>query len=173
MIRPEVRASFWRWRELIIGLLVVALGAYWYFTSFGLLKLVGVVTMLFGAMAIFVGQQRGRFRVTGSAPGIVNLVEGQISYFGPKEGGAIAIADITGVSLVKHEDMQSWRLDQNGHPSLIIPITAQGGELLFDAFAELKDLNLENMVHQISQENEHSTVIWRRNDYGRNDRYLH
>ena len=173
MIRPEVRASFWRWRELMIGLLVVALGAYWYFTSFGLLKLAGVVTMLFGAMAIFVGQQRGRFRVTGSAPGIVNLVEGQISYFGPKEGGAIAIADITGVSLVKHEDMQSWRLDQNGHPSLIIPITAQGGELLFDAFAELKDLNLENMVHQISQENEHSAVIWRRNDYGRNDRYLH
>ena len=173
MIRPEVRASFWRWRELIIGLLVVALGAYWYFTSFGLLKLAGVVTMLFGAMAIFVGQQRGRFRVTGSAPGIVNLVEGQISYFGPKEGGAIAIADITGVSLVKHEDMRSWRLDQNGHPSLIIPIAAQGGELLFDAFAELKDLNLENMVHQISQENEHSAVIWRRNDYGRNDRYLH
>ena len=173
MIRAEVKASFWRWRELIIGILVMALGANWYFTSFGMLKLAGAVAILFGAISIFVGQQRGRFRVTGSAPGIVGLVEGQISYFGPKEGGAIAIADITGVSLVTHEDMRSWRLDQNGHPSLIIPITAQGGELLFDAFAELKDLNLENMVHQISQVNENSAVIWRRNDYGRNDGYLH
>jgi hypothetical protein len=173
MIRAEVKASFWRWRELIIGILVMALGANWYFTSFGMLKLAGAVAILFGAISIFVGQQRGRFRVTGSAPGIVGLVEGQISYFGPKEGGAIAIADITGVSLVTHEDMRSWRLDQNGHPSLIIPITAQGGELLFDAFAGLKDLNLENMVHQISQVNENSAVIWRRNDYGRNDGYLH
>ena len=173
MIRAEVKASFWRWRELIIGILVMALGANWYFASFGLLKLAGAVAILFGAISIFVGQQRGRFRVIGSAPGIVGLVEGQISYFGPKEGGVIAIADITGVSLVTHEDMRSWRLDRNGHPSLIIPITAQGGELLFDAFAELKDLNLENMVHQISQVNENSAVIWRRNDYGRNDRYLH
>ena len=173
MIRPEIRASFWRWHELVIGILVFALGAEWYFKSFGLLKLLGAVVMLFGAITIFVGQQRGRFRVTGSAPGVVSLIEGQISYFGLKEGGMIAIADITGVSLVTHDDMRSWRLDQNGHSSLIIPITAKDGEILFDAFAELEGLNLENMVHQISQDTEYSVVIWRRKDYGRNDRYLH
>ena len=81
MIRPEVKASFWRWRELIIGILAVVIGANLYFTSFGLLKLTGAVAILFGAIAIFVGQQRGRFRITESAPGIVNLVEGQINYF--------------------------------------------------------------------------------------------
>jgi hypothetical protein len=85
----------------------------------------------------------------------------------------IAIADITAVSLVTHDDMRSWRLDQNGHSSLTIPITAKDGEILFDAFAELEGLNLENMVHQISQDTEYSVVIWRRKDYGRNDRYLH
>ena len=173
MIRPEIKASFWRWREFVIGFLVVAIGGNWYLTSFGLLKLAGAVTMLLGAITIFVGQQRGRFRVTGSAPGIVSLIEGQITYFSPKEGGTIAIGDITGVSLVTHDNMRSWRLDQNGHSSLIIPITAKGGEILFDAFAELKGLNLKNTVAQISRDTKHSAMIWRRNDYGRNDRYLH
>jgi hypothetical protein len=173
VIRPEAKASLWRWRELVIGILVVVIGANWFFTSFGLLKSAGAVAMVFGAIAIFVGQQRGRFRISGSAPGIISLVEGQITYFGPHDGGTIATADITGVSLVTHADMRSWRLDQNGQASLIIPITASGGDLLFDAFAELKGLNLENMVRQISQESNHSVVIWRRTDYELNDQYLH
>ena len=173
MIRPEVKEALWRWRELILGIIIMALGANWYITSFGLLKFAGAVTILFGAITIFVGQQRGRFRVNGLAPGIVSLIEGQISYLGTKNRGTVAIADITGVSLITHEEMRSWRLDQNAQASLIIPVTAKGGELLFDAFTELKGLNLENMVRQISRANKHSAVIWRRDDYGRNDQYLH
>ena len=109
----------------------------------------------------------------GLAPGIVSLIEDQISYFGPHHGGTISIANITSVNLITYEEIRSWRLDQNGKPSLIIPVAAMGGELLFDAFTKLKDLNLENMVRQLSQENEHSAIIWRSDDYGINGQYLH
>lgn len=173
MIRPEAKALLLRWRELILGIIIVALGAKLYITSFGLLKIASAVAIIFGAIAMYIGQQRGRFRMDGLAPGIVSLIEDQISYFGPHHGGTISIANITSVNLITYEEIRSWRLDQNGKPSLIIPVATMGGELLFDAFTKLKDLNLENMVRQLSQENEHSAVIWRSDDYGRNGQYLH
>lgn len=173
MIRPQAQAFLLRWRELILGIIIVALGAKLYITSFGLLKIASAVAIILSAIAMYIGQQRGRFRVDGLAPGIVSLIEDQISYFGPHHGGTISIANVTSVNLITYEEIRSWRLDQNGKPSLIIPVATMGGELLFDAFTKLKDLNLENMVRQLSQENEHSAVIWRSDDYGRNGQYLH
>ena len=131
------------------------------------------MAIIFGAIAMYIGQQRGRFRVNGLAPGFVRLVEGQISYFGPHHGGTISIANIMSVNLITYQEIRSWRLDQNGKPSLIIPVAATGGELLFDAFTKLKDLNLENMVRQVSRENENSAVIWRSDDYCGNSQCLH
>lgn len=158
---------------MILATIIIALGAKLYITSVGLLKITSAVAIVFGAIAMYIGQQRGRFRVDVLAPGFVSLVEGQISYFGPHHGGTISIANITSVNLITYEEIRSWRLDQNGKPSLIIPVAAMGGELLFDAFTKLKDINLENMVRQLSQENEPSAVIWRSDDYGRNGQYLH
>ena len=171
--QTSAKAFLLRWRELILGIIIVALGAKLYITSFGLLKIASAVAIIFGAIVMYIGRQRGRFRVDVLAPGFVSLVEGQISYFGPHHGGTISIANITSVNLITYEETRSWRLDQNGKPSLIIPVATMGGELLFDAFTKLKDLNLENMVRQLSQENEHSAVIWRSDDYGRNGQYLH
>ena len=173
MIRPQAKAFLLRWRELILGIIIVALGAKLYITSFGLLKIASAVAIILSAIAMYIGQQRGRFRMDGVAPGIVSLIEDQISYFGPHHGGTISIANITSVNLITYEEIRSWRLDQNGKPSLIIPVAAMGGELLFDAFTKLKDINLENMVRQLSQENEHSAIIWRSNYYGINGQYLH
>ena len=140
MIRPQAKAFLLRWRELILGIIIVALGAKLYITSFGLLKIASAVAIILSAIAMYIGQQRGRFRMDGVAPGIVSLIEDQISYFGPHHGGTISIAYITSVNLITYEETRSWRLDQNGKPSLIIPVAAMGGELLFDAFTKLKVL---------------------------------
>ena len=82
MIRPQAKTFIWRWRELILGIIIVALGAKLYITCFGLLKIASAVAIIFGAIVMYIGQQRGHFRVDVLAPGFVSIVEGQISYLG-------------------------------------------------------------------------------------------
>ena len=59
MIRPQAQAFLLRWRELILGIIIVALGAKLYITSFGLLKIASAVAIILSAIAMYIGQQRG------------------------------------------------------------------------------------------------------------------
>ena len=173
LIRQEAKETLWRWRELGIGILFSFLGLFWFIQSFGLLKWMGGGFVVLGLLLMFIGQQRGRFRHSEKGVGVVGFVEGQITYFGPIEGGAIAVSDITGVTLITHEGIKCWRLDQNGQDALIIPVSARGSEHLFDAFAEITGFPLERMLRQLAQKTTQSSIIWRRVDYGHDQKYLH
>jgi len=173
LIRPEARTAFWRWREFEVGIIVCVLGIYWFVESFGLLKWTGAGFALIGLVLMFIGQQRGRFRRFEKGTGIISAVEGQITYFGPLEGGTIAVADITGVSLIVHEGRRCWRFDRNGQDALIIPVSAKGGEHLFDSFAEIDGFPLEHMLRQLADQTSQSSIVWRRVDYCHDQKYLH
>ncbi len=166
MIRPEAKETLWRWRELEIGIAICFFGLYLFVQTFGLLKWIGTGFALLGLILIFIGQQRGRFRHSEKGAGVVGIVEGQITYFGPLEGGTIAVADISGVSLIIHGDSRCWCLHQNGQDALIIPVSAKGGEHLFDAFAEIDGFSLEQMLGQLADATSQSSIVWRRVDYG-------
>ena len=173
LIRPEIKETLWRWRELGIGIFVCLLGFFWFFQSFGLLKWTCASFALLGFVLIFIGQQRGRFRNSEKGAGVIGVVEGKITYFGPLEGGTIAVADIIGVSLIIQGCIRCWRLDQNGQDALIIPISAKGGEHLFNAFAEIDGFPLEQMLRQLADETSQSSIVWRRVDYGHHQKHLH
>lgn len=173
MIRPEAKEGLWRWRELGLGIILCLLGVYWFVQSFGLLKSIGAGCVLLGLLLMFIGQQRGRFRHSEKGVGVIGVVEGQIAYFGPLEGGTIAVADITGVSLIIHAGSRCWRLDQSEQDALIVPVSAKGGEHLFDAFAEIDGFPLEQMLRHLADETSQSSIIWRKVDYGRDQKYLH
>ena len=173
MIRPEAKETLWRWRELGIGIIVWILGFYWFVQSFGLLKWTGAGFILLGLILLFIGQQRGRFRHSGKGVGVVDVVEGQITYLGPKEGGTIFIADIIAVSLISHGSIRCWRFEEHGQAALIIPVSAKGGEHLFDTFAEIKGFPLEQMLRQLADETIQTNFVWRRVDRDHDQKYLH
>ena len=105
--------------------------------------------------------------------GVVDVVEGQITYFGPKEGGTIIVADITAVSLISHGGIRCWRFDERGQAALIIPVSAKGGEHLFDIFAEIDGFPLEQMLRQLANETTQNSFIWQMDDCGHYKKYLH
>ncbi|SHI95004.1 hypothetical protein SAMN05444000_10424 [Shimia gijangensis] len=158
-IRPEARAAMLRWRETMLGLLVVLLGLYWA-TGFGILKWVGVALLVAGTGFVLAGVQRARFRGAQGGPGVVQVDERQITYFGPLDGGAVAIDDLSGVSLDARSDPPMWVLRQPGHPELHIPVNAKGTDALFDAFAALPGIRTEHMLTQLKQKPDHPVVIW-------------
>ena len=76
-LRPEVRALLWRWRELLVGV-VLALFGLWLVLGPGfLLSVPGFALLIGGAIFAFLGVQRGRFRGADGGAGAVQVMKGR------------------------------------------------------------------------------------------------
>lgn len=158
-IRPEAQAAILQWREVLIGLAVLILGLWWTAGS-GILKWVGVAITLGGAVLIYTGLQRARFRSANGGPGVVTVDEGEISYFGPLSGGVASIADLNMVVLDPTQKPPVWILQQPRQMDIAIPVNAEGTDQLFDAFAKLPGIRTEYMLSSLKADNSQPVVIW-------------
>ncbi len=161
-VRPEATAALWRWREVVAAAGVLALGIWWALGATGLLQWLGVALCAIGAILAAAGMQRGRFRNAQDGPGVVSVDEGQITYFGPLTGGAVALGDLSRVTLDPTGQPAHWRLAQRGQPDLMIPVTASGADQLFDAFATLEGIRTEHMLAKLKRPGSHPVVIWQK-----------
>lgn len=162
MIRPEAKAQLMRWREVLAGCFCAGLGLWWLIGPGHLLMLPAVGLLFAGSALIWVGVQRARFRAAGQGPGSVRVDEGQITYFGPLTGGAVALRELTHLTLDKSLFPAHWRLLQPGSTELLIPVNAEGADALFDAFATLPGLRTERMLNALQGSDTHAIVIWQR-----------
>ena len=160
-MRPEASAAIARWREALIGGAVALLGIYWA-SGTGLLKWIGFFLVFAGGALVLAGIQRARFRMAGVGPGVVQVDERQVTYFGPLDGGAVAIGDIQTLTLDTSSVPPVWVLSQPGQGDLHIPVNAEGSDALFDAFAALPGIRTEHMLAQLEQKPDHPVVIWSR-----------
>jgi len=161
-IRPEAQDAMIRWRESLIGGALIAVGVFWITGPGGLLGLVGWVVALAGLALAVVGFQRARFRMQGQGPGVVQIDEGQITYFGPLSGGAIATAELDRLTLDPTAKPAHWVLSQVGQPPISIPVNAEGADALFDVFSALPGLRTERMLAELHNSTAHPVVIWER-----------
>ena len=163
MIRPELRAALWRWRETLTGLAVVAFGLWWLGTFFSPVAWIGWAFLALGTALAAAGWQRARFRTAGQGPGVVQVVERRLGYFGPLTGSAV---DIDGISRLE--------LDPDAHPAphwivtaidgtrLEIPINATGADALFDAFSTLPGIRTETLLDVLSRTPDARVTVWSR-----------
>lgn len=167
-VRPEARAALWRWREVLTGLGALVLGLWWVLGTTGLLQWVGGAVALAGAALAAAGVQRGRFRAGAGGPGVVQVDEGQIAYFGPLTGGVVALSEITALTIDHTARPPHWVLEQPDQDDLRIPLNAEGAEALFDVFASLPGLRTERMLAAMRNGAGHPPdrpeVIWKRPD---------
>ncbi len=159
-IRPQAREALIRWREALVGGAASALGIWWVFGNGPLLLLPGAVLAIGGIALIWIGFQRARFRSAGEGPGTVQVDEGQITYFGPLTGGAVALRELTHVTLDATLFPSHWRLKQGGASELLVPVNAAGAERLFDAFSTLPGFSMEHALTALRSDEKHSIVIW-------------
>jgi len=161
-IRPEAMQSLARWREVLIGTGALALGVWWVLGTSGLLHWIGYVVAAAGLALIAAGVQRARFRGARGGAGVVQVDEGQIAYFGPLSGGAVARSEMTAVLIDPSGHPAHWILRQPDQPDLHIPVNAEGADELFDAFAALPGLRTEYMLARMKAPGDQPTVIWQK-----------
>ena len=161
-IRPEARAAIRRWRGVLIALVVLLTGLWWGLAASGIVGWVGYALIAIGAALLVTGGQRLRFRTGRGGPGVVTLDEGEITYFGPLTGGSVSLDDMTALSLNTTGKPRHWVLSQLGQPDLCIPLSAEGADILFDAFAALPGIQTEKMLSAMRSTGGHSIVIWQK-----------
>lgn len=162
-LRPEARAFLWRWRDTLVGLALIALGLWWGLRFFGALKWLGYVVILLGVTIAVAGVQRARFRQAGLGPGVVQINERRLSYFGPLDGGVMDVSDLMRLELdpTAHPDA-NWILTGVGGQRLCIPVNAAGAEDLFDVFAALPGIKTEQILAVLSRTPDARVVVWGR-----------
>lgn len=146
LIRPEAQAALWRWRELFAAVALAAVGLWLAALGGFVLLPLGAVVVALAAGFGLLAWRRLRFAQTGDAPGVVELDEGQISYFGPDLGGAVALRELVELRLITVGGRRLWRLRQQDGQALLIPVDAMGAERLFDAFAGLPGMDTGVLV---------------------------
>lgn len=162
-LRPEVRAFFWRWREVFSAGLVIALGLWWALGGVGITVWLGYVFIGIGAAWAYAGFQRARFAQDGTGPGVVQVRERRLGYFGPLDGGVIDVEDLTKLELdpASHPE-PSWVLSGVGGQRIAIPINAKGADDLFDVFAALPGIKTETVLDVLSRTPDARVTLWSR-----------
>ena len=160
-LRPEARATLWRWREVLFAVGLAALGLWWALSSFGVVRWMGVVLVLLAAGIAFAGLQRARFRQGGQGPGVVVLDERRLVYMGPLTGGAMDVADLTRLELEPAAlPAPHWVLTGVGGQGLAIPVNAEGSEALFDVFAALPGIRSGQMLAVLERTPGARVTVW-------------
>lgn len=135
-----------RWRGAIAAVALAGLGLWWALGSGGIVAVLGWCMVALGAALGWSDWQRRRFAVAGDAPGLVEVLEGRISYFGPAGGGVAALSEIEAILIAERAGRRAWVLRSPGQPDLVIPVAAHGAAALFDAFGSLPGLTGGTLV---------------------------
>ncbi|EBA12085.1 hypothetical protein [Roseobacter sp. CCS2] len=162
-LRPEVRAFFWRWREVLLAFVVLLLGIWWALTGVGINVWLGYIFCLIGIGWGVAAVQRARFAQDGDGPGVVQIRERRLAYFGPLDGGIMDVADLSRLEIdpTSHPD-PSWVLTSIEGQVLTIPINAKGAEDLFDVFAALPDIKTTTVLDVLSHTPDARVTVWSR-----------
>ncbi|WP_102226054.1 hypothetical protein [Acidimangrovimonas sediminis] len=161
-LRPEATALLHRWREAIAAAAIAAGGVWIVFWGGYFFAALGAAIALTGAGLGLIARRRMRFARGTGAPGLVEVVEGQIGYFGPHGGGYVALADLDELALVSRGSGRAWRLAQGDGTLLAIPVDAAGAEALFDAFAGLPGLETPALIAALDGPELAARIVWRR-----------
>ena len=117
----------WRYSDALIGIAISVLGVGWALSSVGFMVTLGYAVTIAGALLIFAGIQRGRFKSDPMGTGIVAIDEGQVTYFGPYDGGSVHVDDLIQVDIDRSQPNEpAWLLLAEGADPLRIPMNASG-----------------------------------------------
>jgi hypothetical protein len=166
LIRPEVVAGLRRGREAITAGAVIGIGLWLAWLGGLVLVPLGLGVAGVGAAWALQALRRLRFAQGVEAPGVVEVDEGQVGYFGPGIGGFVGLPDLVELRLVAIRGRRMWRLKQADGQALLVPVDAAGAERLFDAFASLPGMDTQALVSALEPRGtvgvSDSLVIWRR-----------
>lgn len=162
MIRPEIKAGLWKWREVIASAAVFCVGIWWGLASFGIVQWLGWGLAVLGVGFALSAAQKVRFQSDGDGPGVVTLDERRVTYLGPLDGG---VADLDLMVQLDLTRAPAWRLINGDGHYIDIPTNAKGADRLFDVFTALPGMKTEYMLSVLARDRPVQMTVWMAPDH--------
>ena len=166
-LRPEATGAVRRWAETGVAAAVAGaalwVGVIWtrQGAPVGWVALGGAAVALFWLRAALLGAlARGR----ADGPGMVVLREGEVGYFGPWDGGVLALDRLERVEVYRRQPGHDpfWRLVTMDGEALLIPSDAEGADHLPDALAALPGFSDLAAIAVLRRQEAGHHVVWER-----------
>ena len=169
LIRPEAAAFLKKWREAILGGVVLMFNIQLAASSVGLLRGLAFAGILIGAALFIEGVRRARLPDGTGGVGVVDVDERQITYFGPHGGGAVSIDELIRVKVRTTEQGPTasdffWEFTQADGQRLTIPGDAENAGALFDVLTVLPGADYEAVISASGSTEVAEYVVWQVSD---------
>jgi len=166
-VRPEAMAQVIRWRDVLVAAALAALGIWMFATKMGVPKVAGGLLILVAVALAWTGIRRARFVGKGDGPGVVELDERQISYFGPLGGGSLAVDSLQRITIQTGLDRDKqpqryWLLEGQNGDTLRIPASAKNAQALFDAVTALNGVNYDQAIKALQATQTDHFMVWQK-----------
>ncbi len=168
MFRPEAIARLARWKEpiLIALVLIFAIRQFWRAVIYQswISGVVGLILIAVVASLLYVSYLRARLKRDVNGPGIVEIDEQNITYFGPTSGGEVSLDSIRRLQLSTLPSTlgdRNWIIWHHGG-SLVIPVASSGADRLLEVFTALPGFRYEPAIRAIESDKTEIFTIWSR-----------
>ena len=167
MIRSDVIEAAKRWREALAGAALAALGVWHTVFGYGIVPYIGMAISFAGAILMFTGFQRARIRRGKDGPGVVDVIERQVTYFSAQNGVSFSFDDVSAINIETAgegaNEHMVWVFDIRGEGTHFIPADAVGAEKLFDALAGFIGASTQNVVRASGSKTKERFPVWQDN----------
>ncbi|MGR3723381.1 hypothetical protein [Abyssibius alkaniclasticus] len=165
LIRPKARERLSRWIEplALAAAMLLALRLAWLGIARGAWVLVGLGLVLAAVLGvlIYLAILRASLARRLAAVGLVEVDERRITYLAPSLGGSLDLDDLRRVALsTGRGGTQSWVLYAPDQTPLVIPLGAEGADILPDTFAALPGLSLATLLRSVAAARPGMESIW-------------
>ncbi len=129
--------------------------------TFGVTRWLAIALGLLGLGLVWTGAQRWRFAVRDRGPGVVEVDERRLVYWGPLAGGTVDLDDLLRLELDRSSGpLGHWVLTTLRGEVLAVPVNADGAEALLDLFTALPGLRTEGLLAALEGAAQGRSVLW-------------
>ncbi|MFV0360244.1 hypothetical protein [Tropicimonas sp.] len=161
-LRPEVVRLLRRWREVLAALAAAAFGAWLASRGGPLMAALGGAVVAASLALAVIAWRRQRFRLDVTAPGVVHVDEGRVTYLGPVMGGSLSLAELAEIEVIDVAGgRRCWRLMQSDGQTLLVPLASAGADGLYDQFAALPGMDARRLLSALDGPADRARLIWR------------
>ena len=151
LIRPEALELLRPWWEVALTFVLAGFGGWFIWLGGYFLGFLGALILSIAVFWGLLARRKMKFVAFGRGVGMVEVIEGQITYFAPQEGGVIGLSDLIEIRMSERGGQRHWHLVQSNGAALSIPLSALGAERLFDAFTALPGLDSIDLVRALEK----------------------
>ena len=165
-VRDDAAATLRKYQEVLLGIVLILIG-FWILVSFhGFLRWLSVPLVVLGSVSTWNAWRRTRMKAANNGPGVVEIDERRLSYFGPFGGQSISLNDVTRIQIETTElgpfaDDMFW-LFYTGSELARVPSSAQGADAILDALSSFKGADYDAVIRASSSTKRDKFLIWQK-----------